>query len=281
MMLLVLAVLFTPVCATIAGLIVWAAYRKESLEDTALLRHFLIVLVMVMGLGWATSRTEAARVRLDPQYRMMTEIEANPVFSTIKRHVYGDARPLREFLFAEMSHGATVSQALQQARPMLTRLATDRLGFADQQTHLMWGQFVADSLEELRKADPALCYGTIAGGKVDEQALTQAFSQENTDEFQQAVMKVYESGDREARRERIPTDKPVKFNEAALEFQVVKAEIEQQFGRDVAKQVSSKKFSAEPVAGEGELCAARIFQLQAMLKRPKAMASILIDSILR
>ena len=50
MMMLVLAIVFTPVCATIAGLIVWAAFRQESLEDAALLRHFLIVLVIVQVL---------------------------------------------------------------------------------------------------------------------------------------------------------------------------------------------------------------------------------------
>lgn len=281
MMLVALVILFTPVCATITGLIVWAAYRHESLEDGALLRHFLIVLVIITGLGWAAGRTEAARIRLDPQYRMMQQIEADPVYSSVKQHDRDTVRPLGELLAAEMSHGATVSQAMLQARPMLTAAVIERLGFADQQTRVMWGRLVADSLKELRAADPALCYAAMGGQTMNRQTLARSFSPANSAEFEQAVVKVYESADHGMRREYNPDDKRVDFNDAALEFHAIQAEIEQEFGATVASRVAAKKYPAQPDAPARDLCAARIYQLQAMLKRPKGMAAMLIDSILR
>src|SRR4029077_10486953 len=115
-----------------------------------LLRSFLLVLVISMALMWSVGRTNVVRMRLDPQFHLQTQLEANPVYSTLARLAPGDARSLREFLNAQVSRGATLTEAFLQARPMLTQSATERLGFADQSSKLIWGQLVVDTLDELR-----------------------------------------------------------------------------------------------------------------------------------
>ena len=281
MMVLALAVLSTPFCATIAGIVIWASHRHESLDDAALLRNFLFVLILGMMLVWGGSRTDTVRMRLDPQFRIQTEIEANPVYATVEQYAPDDAKPLREFLGAQMARGGTLSQALLQARPLLTSLANYRLGFTDQESRLSWGRLVADTLKELRARDPVLCYRVIAAQTLDQQTLAQAYSVANTEAFQQAVVRIYESADRGMGGYRLPDEKPADFNQTALEFRAVMDAIDQQFGHAVAAQIARKKLSEPPAAPPEQMCAARIFQLEAMLKRPKATAALLIDSVLR
>jgi len=72
-----------------------------------------------------------------------------------------------------------------------------------------------------------------------------------------------------------------RFNTAALEYRVIQEIIAKQFGETVSKQLAKRNFPEPPIAPPEQMCAARIVQLEAMLTRPKAMASTLIDSILR
>ena len=94
-------------------------------------------------------------------------------------------------------------------------------------------------------------------------------------------MRIYESADPGMRHNRSKEDEPVDFQQASLEFGAVQKQIDQQFGHAVADQIAHKQFAEPPAASPDQLCAARIYQLEAMLKRPKGTASMLIDSILR
>ena len=55
----------------------------------------------------------------------------------------------------------------------------------------------------------------------------------------------------------------------------------QDFGPEVSALLTNKRFPLSPPMSADTVCAARIYQLEAMLKRPKATASLLIDSALR
>jgi hypothetical protein len=76
----VLALLLMPACATVAGLVVGVAHRHEALDDGALLRNFLIILVIGMTAAWGIGRTDAVQMRLYPQLRMQTDLNAHPVY---------------------------------------------------------------------------------------------------------------------------------------------------------------------------------------------------------
>ena len=200
------------------------------------------------------------------------------MYAALKLTAPDDHKALHEFLEGQMSQGLALPEAFVQARPLLTRLANERMGFADQKTRIQWGQVTVDTLRELQSRDPELCYRVMSSQSLDPQTLASAFSVGNANAFQQAVVSVYESADKGMRHERTPGDQPADFNEAARAFSAIRA---QQFGQPVSRQVSSKKLPEQPSEPAEQLCAARIAQLDAMLARPQGMAAMLVDSILR
>jgi hypothetical protein len=83
------------------------------------------------------------------------------------------------------------------------------------------------------------------------------------------------------RREYPPDDKPADFNRTALEFHAIQEGVSQQYGQSIADLIAKRGFGTSPTALPEQMCSARIFQLEAMLERPKATAALLIDSALR
>lgn len=282
MMLAALALLLLPACAAVAGLLVWLLYRHETLDDGALLRHFLIFMVAGIAAAWGIGRTEAVQFRLHPELRIQAEIDAHPVYSTLKELAPDDATQLLQTLVTQTSAGASVADAFLQARPLLTAMTNTRSGWADQESRLVWGRLTTNSLKELQTQDPALCYRALSGPTLDSKTLSQAFSSENSRAFQQAVVRVYQSADLGIRHQGPVGERLADFNEAAAEYRVIFEEIKQKFGPAVATNFfASKTFPEVPTAPPSEVCAARIYQLEAMMKRPKAMAATLVDSVLR
>jgi hypothetical protein len=107
-------------------------------------------------------------------------------------------------------------------------------------------------------------------------------SAENSAAFQAAVIQLYQATNAGMQRHGLaPGDERVVFNDAALEFGAIQTDIEQNFGRSVADAVGQKALPLTPAVSPDLACSARIFQLQAMLKRPQGKAAMLIDSVLR
>lgn len=280
MMLVALQLLFAPVAASIAGVGLWALHRHESMEDDALVRRFVFFLVMAGIALYATIGSDSVRRRIDTQYRIVSEIEAQPLYNTFKRLSPDEAQRLNELLAKEMAQGASISDAMLRARVLLTAAGNHRIGFTDQATRLDWGRVAVDSLKELRGRDPMLCQRMISGQPIDSQSLQQAFSEKNTTAFHSALIAVYEAADKGMRHE-LAREPAADFNATALEFRMIQAELERQFGADVAAWVSSRERQDRPTAAAEQLCSARIAQLEAMLTRPKPSAALLIDSALR
>ena len=267
-------------CATVAGVIVWLLHRNESLEDTELQRNFLIVFGIFFGLGWGVLRTDTVRMHLDPAFRIKTEIEANALFRTINGiDASGTGTSLRRSLEAQMIAGASLTEALARARPLLGGAARHRLGFADQQTRIMWARYVADTLRELQQQDPERCYLMMSGGAFD--ARGGALSAENTKTFHAALIRLYESSDRTMRRERSPTDVAADLDASRREFAAINEELRGRYGPEVAAAITGRKFGDAPPASAATMCRARIFQLEAILKRPQGLTSMLVGDALR
>lgn len=283
MMALVLGLLLLPICATVAGFSVWTINRRQTLDDGDLIRDFLIILAICILLAWAVSGTTAVRLCLDPQFRLQTEMDAHPIYSTIKRLSHpDDIKELNNFLVLQLSHGGTLPEAFLQARALLTRLTNNRLGWADQRTRLAWAQVTVDSLKELQSLDPMLCYRVLSAKPPNQAELAHVYSAENTKAFQRGIVEVYESAALGISNKRPPEDKHVEFNAAALEYSVIQGEVAERFGEPISKVATNKRaFPEIPTESPEKICAARIFQLEAMLERPQPMAAFLIDSILR
>lgn len=279
-MLIAVQLLFAPLAASLAGIIVWVLHRRESLEDGALVRSFLFLLTLVAMAMYATVSSDSMRRRIDPQFRIASEIDAHPLYETFKRLSPDEAKQLNQLLSEDMQRGATLSVAMLRARGWLTAAGNDRIGFTDQATRLHWGRVTVDSLKELRSHDPVSCQRMIAGHPIEPQALQQAFSEENTRAFHTALIAVYEAADKGMRHE-LPHEPAADFNATALEFRTIKEELASQFGSDIASRISSRDRREWAAAVPEKLCAARVAQLEAMLTRPKATAALLVDSALR
>jgi hypothetical protein len=219
---------------------------------------------------------------LNPQLRVEAEIKKNAVYAAVEQSAPDDARKLRDFINGRLAGGATLSQALLEARTFFTQTLNERLGFADQKSRVVWGRVAVDTLKELQAQDPALCYRFMATQALDEQESTHALSAENTAEFQAAVIQLYQATNAGLQRRGLASgDEPVVFNDAMLEYSKIRADIEQQLGRVAADLVIQKKLPLTPPVSADVACSARIFQLEAILKRPQGQAALLIDSVLR
>lgn len=274
--------LIVPFCACIAGFFVWLLTRRQTVDDGILLRDFLLILTTLIAVVVGAGRTDAMRMRFDPQFRAQTELDAHPVYATLKRLNPDDFKELDHFLALQRPLEKSLPEAFLQARPLLTRLATNRSGFADQKSRVSWGQVTVDTLKELQDRDPLLCYRQLSSQPLDRQTLAEAFSAENSNAFQQSIIEIYESAHERMNYKPSPTDEtPVEFNDAAREYHAIMDIITERFGKPVAEQLNKKKFPEQPVEPAEQMCAARIFQLEAMLERSQSMASRLIDSVLR
>ncbi len=275
--------LFTfPACAVAAALIVGVIHRHEEIEDGALLRQFIFVLAVCILLLYTTMQRPSVQLRLHPELRLQADIEADPIYKTLADTGPEYAARFRAVLDAEQVTSATLPQARLQARSMLTSLATNRLGFADQATRVAWGQVTLDTLRELKARSPELCYSALSGQDLDRETLAHGFSAQNTTAFEAAMLQVLRESPGIGRRGPRPdADQPVDFNAAMLEYHGIQEEVAHVFGPEVAALLLNKGLPQSPPMSADTVCAARIYQLEAMLKKPRPTAALLIDSALR
>jgi hypothetical protein len=280
MMLEWLSLLTFPACAAASALVVGVVNRNDELEDGALLRQFIIVLVTGLGLLSTTLQRPSVQLRLHPELQLQAQIEADPIYKTLADVGPEYAARFRAVLITEQATSATLPQARLQARSMLTALATERLGFADQATHIAWGRVMLDTFRELQAHSPDQCYVALSGQALDRDTLAHGFSAQNTAAFEAAALQVLQSFGMHSRRAN-STDRPADFNATMLVYQGIQDKVAQTFDPDVSALLTKKRFPQSPPMSVDTVCAARIYQLEAMLEEPKATAALLIDSVLR
>jgi hypothetical protein len=275
-----LSLLSFPACAVASALVVGVIHRHDELEDGALLRQFIVVLVIGVGLLYTTMQRPSVQLRLNPELRLQADIEADPIYKTLADVGPEYAARFRAVLATEQVTSATLPQARLQARSMLSALATERLGFADQATHIAWGQVTLDTFRELKARSPEQCFAALSGQALDRETLAHGFSAQNTAAFEAAALQVLESSGKGLRRDR-GGDRPADFNATMREYRGIQDQVAQDFGPEVSTLLTNKRFPQSPPMSADTVCAARIYQLEAMLKQPKATAALLIDSALR
>jgi len=275
------ALALLPLAAALAGLLLWITTRDEALGDAALVLRFTLLLALATLAAWSAGRTEAVQLRINPALRAQRALEAQPVYAAFQQHLPGELPALQDALLARARRGEALEEAFRQIRPMLARVAVDRLGFADQASRVLWGRQTAATLRALGAVDPAACYAAIAAQPIGEHTLASAFSAQQQADFQQAVVAVLESGDRKSRQGPPPGDEPVEFNAIQAEYVVIREALLAQHGAEAVAAIDTKSVPAEPVVPAAQVCEARIAQLEAILERPRPMASMLVDAVLR
>lgn len=282
-----LSLLSFPACAVMSAAVVGVIHRHDELEDDALLREFIIVLVVGIGLVYATLQRPTIQLRLHPELQLRAAIEADPIYKALAHIGPANARRFRAVLIRERASVASLPQARLLARPMLTALATARLGFADQATHIAWGQATVDTLHELQALSPEECYAAISGQDLQRETIVRGLSGHNAAEFEAAAIRVLlqspglGSSGEGLQRASASGEQPADFNATMLEYQRIEDDVAQRYGSDVSALLTSKRFPRSPPMAADTVCSARIYELESMLKRPKATAALLIDSALR
>jgi hypothetical protein len=270
-----------PLGAALAGLILWITTRGETLDDGALVLRFSLLLAVATLVAWSAGRSEVVQLRINPALRAQRALEAQPVYAAFQQHLPGELAALQDALLERARRGEALDEAFRQVRPMLTRVVVDRLGFADQASRVLWGHQTVATLRALGAIDPAACYASIAAQPIGEHTLATAFSAQLQADFQQAVVAVLESGDRKSREGPPPGDEPVDFNAIQAEYVIIRDGLLARHGAEAVAAIDTKSFAAEPVVPAGQVCEARIAQLEAILERPRPMASMLVDAVLR
>lgn len=275
------ALLLMPLSAAVAGLILWITTRDEALGDTALVLRFTLLTGVATLVAWSAGRSEAVQLRINPALRAQRTLEAQPVYAAFQQHLPGELPALQQALLERARKGEALEEAFHHLRPMLTRIAVDRLGFADHASRLAWGRQEVAALRALQAVDPGACYAAMASQPIDERTLDSAFTAAQESQFQEAVVAVLAGGDRSSREGLAPGDQPVDFNAMQEEYYVIRDGLLSRLGPEAAAAISKKPLSAEPVLPAGQMCEARIAQLEAILERPRDMAASLVDAVLR
>ncbi len=285
MILLWVSLLMFPACAGASAVLVGVIHRREELEDGPLLRQFMFFLIIgTVSVSTIVQRPSVQR-HLNPELQLQADVEADPVYKALGHVDSGYAAQYQALLTRDGTTSATLPEERLKARSMLTTLATARLGFADQATHIAWGHLTADSLREMEARSPEQCYAAISGQALDKDTLAHGFSARNSAESV-LVQVLLESPRLETSGKGlghvIPnSDRPADFNATMVEYSGIQDDVAKRYGPEVGALLTSKRFPKSPPLSADTICAARIYQLESMLERPKATAALLVDSALR
>jgi hypothetical protein len=274
------ALALVPVSAALAGLLLWSTNRDQTLGDAALVVRFTLWLATITAVAAAIGRTEAVQLRINPAVRAQRQVDSHPVFAAFRQHLPGELPQLQQVLLEQISAGATLDGAFHRIRPWLSRVAVDRLGFADVDARVDWGRETVAMLHDLQRVDPQDCYRAIAAQPLSAATLDSAFGTAEDARFQQAVVAVLASGDHAQARE-LAADQRVDLSAAQAEYRVLRETLASQVGPEAAQAVATKQFAATPTLPADQICTARIAELEAILERPRPMAAFLLDAVLR
>jgi hypothetical protein len=276
----IIPLLLGPVCAIVAGIVVWIITRGEEAQDGKLLGGFMTVFLMMLLISWQAMRSDAVRLRLDPAFKLQKELEAHRLYSAIKELAPDDGVKLSGFLAKQIVNGATLPQGFVQARPLLIEMLRSRVGFADQKTNIAWAQYHLANYKRFARRNADLCYALIGRHPIDPQTVTAAFDADDERDFEDLAVTIYQAADRGMRHEYPPGDKPADFNATGREYSAIQEQVESAFGKEIATMIRKREFPADTALSHGEICRARIFQFEQMLERPQAQAAMLTRSVL-
>lgn len=274
-------VLMLPACGLFAGIIVWLLNRKAEASDGSLFWGFMIPFACSAMILFDVSKTDTVRKKIDPVYKQQTDLEAHPVYVALKKIPPGDLNNLDQDLMRFAQKGVSIPELMTIARPRFVEIANKRLGWASADAHVAWAQITVDTLIELQKRDPKVCFQALAGTQEGAQALSKGLSASNTQTFQTTFVDLIDSTDRDVHgraKQNVPN---VEFNDAARQWRVVMDAVQARYGEAVSEIVSHKKWREVPPDMQGQVCAARIMQLNTMIEQPVPMAYRLLDSAMR
>lgn len=149
--------LVAPVCAVGAGLATWVLTRGRRPEDGELLRHFLVVLGLLVLLSLVVVRTDAVQEKLDPGIRYKRELLATPLPAAMREHRPADWREIEAAVDAALAAGAQPAQVSAVLWPRLITETRQAVAFSAPPAPRAYAQGLLAGMQELQPLEPALC----------------------------------------------------------------------------------------------------------------------------
>lgn len=276
---LLFGILLFPICGVLAGSVTWLFLRGEHTDDASLFRSFMVAFCLAVVLIYGLGKTDKLRVKLDPVFKLQTELDAHPVYSAMKKYAQTEHAELHKALMVDGLNGSSVPAMFVTARPLLASLGTQRMGFADAANRIAWAQMYVDTLVELRERSPEDCFLVLAKRPEASKILATGLSEANTRAFQRVFVGLlqssYEGMGQHAARS------GVEFNDAARQWRLLMDSLRERYGATTVELLSRKQFSSAAPDSHAVVCSARIAQISLLLQQQEAMAGILVDSALR
>lgn len=273
--------LLPTMAAVMAGAVVAGFNRHHVLEDGPLIRQFLVAMALFAVVLFGVSQSHPVRMRLDPVYKLQTELAADPVLQALREHAPDDARKLESLLVLAANEGHSLARAKALTRPVLSLWARYRVAFADHTSVLQWAQVHIDSLKELRERDPALCIQYLQAPTAESLPGLTGFSAANTAAFERAVVQLYTSANQGMRRTGRAADPVVSLEELRAHYADITQQVLQRhglrFGEGTAKTTEAQLLADTPA----RVCNAYLDRLETMQARPAPIAARLLQAALR
>lgn len=273
--------LLPALAAVMAGVAVAGFNRHQVLEDGPLIRQFLVAMTIFVLVLVGVSKSHPVRMRLDPVYKLQTELAADPVLQALRENAPDDAKKLENLLILATNEGHSLARAKALTRPVLSLWARYRVSFADHKSVLQWAQVHIDLLKELRERDPALCIQYLQAPTAESLPGLTGFSASNTAAFERAVVQLYTSANQGSRRTGATADPVVSLEELRAHYAEITEQVFQRhglrFGEGTAKTTEAQLLADTPA----RVCNAYLDRLEAMQARPAPVAARLLQAALR
>lgn len=272
----VLVGLWIPASAALAGGVLWFNTRGETLEDGALVRQFMLLLVVAALLLYGIGTRDFVRMRVDPLYRETQLFARHPLPSAMKQWNEADARRLENVVVERLARGGTTAQGLRDARRFLESTGAHMLGFGDDAARLAWARAELEGLREQQARDPEACYRALAGRPLDPAVPAGGYSEANTAALHTALADLYLSAARGGNGKRLGAG----LDEGRAAYASIRAGIVARWGEAVFKRVTQSGFPYPPREPPEAVCEARIWQIESLLELPEPLAGYLVFNLL-
>lgn len=279
-----LPILIFPACALIAVVVIALVQNGKELDDRGLLVSFAILFSIALLMSIGALRTHWAQSKLDPTIELAAQLQGHPVVAALEQFHGDDNLALRTAMLADLDKGQSMSATLQKMRPVLSVIARDHLGFADEAARIAWSSVELQALRELAMRDVKQC-AALTLSQTDTQAylpLATGMSAANQQGFEAAFVAVLSSADASLRRKGSAPSATIDFSAAQQRYIQLHEPLKQRYGAAVDAFFGRRRFEKMPAFTDTRvLCEYRIAQLDAYLREPPAMASRLLDTAMR
>lgn len=274
-----LALLGLPLCGLFAGGMLWRRAASKPLNDSSLLWGFMLPFVIGAVLLALIGQLDFVRMRLEPGYKTMRDLQKDPLIGLLQRTVPDDYAKVEPLLKARAAAGMSLAAIFAEARPWLQAIGTKQVGRADFDSRAAWAQNLVDTLDALNERSPGLCVAFLARQKEGFDALRSGMSQENTQSFRTALMGVLRSAQEGGQQAGAAQATAVSAAGRAAVIDLVR-QVAGRYGELPVQIVASRDYArTSPAMGE-KVCKARMALLALTLDQPSAVADSLLKELL-